>query len=596
MNRLFKKIVSIVLLTSIIAISVPDNIFAKPNIQNVPDNIKYKKDETQQKLKDAGNIINKEYNNAKDKALEASGVIKENATNAYNKASIFVDYVVTKIDTKKFEQGWDMASEFVSANYSAAIGSNYVNNVQKAITETQNNIVAVCNNKGPTASRAGFVAEEWHTGTFNVDAAVRDSKYKAERLGSNAKASVDIAIKNGDEVVSKVSSKYYKDATGSANAQAKNIMQDYYEYLAKESNNGNSNTLSFEDYLDKNVQLKEAYEIMESEYASEYAGQTRLIPEGQLDDAAEYLRKRVNKEANKDGVNRSALSESTKETLDNLSDQIVSKDGTKSTPLSADEAKAIVELCDDGEFDIEYFEKSINVSQVIAPKYILKQSISAGTQAAAIQMALEVGPDIFAILREGIESGKIDKEQLEKDGIDAAIAGAKGFVEGSVSSALIIACQSGRLGVSAKKLSPEVIGSLTVVIIDSIRYGYKLSKGEITAEQYGDLIAEEIFVAIVSHAAGTTLAILMPYFPLAYMAGSMVGGMMASAAYEHSKEVVLQVAACNGFEAVVPTSVANTFNVGEESLKNINIKNKANELKNMIVNTTKEGLIRIKVS
>ncbi len=71
-------------------------------------------------------------------------------------------------------------------------------------------------------------------------------------------------------------------------------------------------------------------------------------------------------------------------------------------------------------------------------------------------------------------------------GVDAAFAGANGFVEGSVSAAIITACQAGKFGASAKNLSPDAIGTLTVLTIDAIKYGYKLSNGEITTEQYGN--------------------------------------------------------------------------------------------------------------
>jgi len=562
---------------------------ASKKANEVYESTKEKASETYDKTKEKANEA---YDTAKEKTNEAAGKAKDAANSAYDSASQYVNYVITQIDTKRFKAGWDKAAALVSTNYAAALGSNYVTNVQKAITATQNSIVEECKNNRTVASKAGFVAEDWHTGTFNVDAAVKGSKYSADKLGVTDKASVDIAIKNGEEVVSKASSKYYKDATGSASAQAKTIMQNYAEYQDKELKKGSKDILSFNEYLDKNVQLKEAYDLMKSEYASEYAGQTRLIPADQLDEAQEYLRKKIAKESVKEGPNRKALAKSTQDTLDNLADHINAPDGTKSTPLSADEARAIVELCDEGDFNIEDF--NISTSQVIAPKYILKQSISAGSQAAALQMALEVGPDVYAIIKEGIENGEIDKKKLEKEGIDAAIAGANGFVEGSVSAALITACQAGKLGSSAKKLSPDVIGTLTVIMIDAAKYGYKLSQGEITPVQYGDLMAEEIFVAMVSQTSGVALAMIMPWFPLAYMAGSMAGGMLASAAYSSGKEVVLQVAAGNGFEAIIPSTVTDTVNIGVETVSSINIKDKTTELKNMVVSTTNAGLIKVK--
>ncbi len=59
----------------------------------------------------------------------------------------------------------------------------------------------------------GFIAEHHHAGTFNIDAAVRESGYKAEVLGSNAKNSVDIQIYDvNGKVVRRYQSKYGFDA------------------------------------------------------------------------------------------------------------------------------------------------------------------------------------------------------------------------------------------------------------------------------------------------------------------------------------------------------------------------------------------------
>ena len=261
--------------------------------------------------------------------------------------------------------------------------------------------------------------------------------------------------------------------------------------------------------------------------------------------------------------------------------------------MTEDEAKALVDLCENNEFDIEDF-KNLKTSQVIKPKYILKQSMMAGTSAAMLQMALTVGPDIYSIIAEGIKNGYIDEKELKEVGVDAAFAGANGFVEGAVSAALITACQAGKFGAAGKSLSPDAIGMMTVLTVDAIKYGYKLNRGEITTEQYGDIMAQEIFVAVIAGCSGAVLQSVLPFVPFAYLAGSMVGGMAASAAYETGKEVVMQVAAGNGFEVIVPVEVENTINIGKEMVSSIDIAKVGNDIKNNTISTTKEGLIKIK--
>lgn len=580
-KSVISRLFSIVLSVAVLICSLPQSVYAGDWDWN---SLKAKGNQLTDAAKDG-------LNHAKDTTTQLANEAKEGIVSGYHTSADYICGWVTSIDTNKFKDGWDIASKYVTSNLSAQMGSAYVKSVQNAITNAQSSIRSTVNNNRTLASNAGFVAEEWATSTFNIDATAKGSNYLAERPASNGKASADVIVKKNGKVTQEIGLKYYKDGTNSAKAQSKSIIQNYNEYLAKAEKSG-SQKMSFNEYLDANVKLKDAYKILDSEYASEYAGQTRLIPADQMDEAAEYLRKKIGKEAAKDGANRKALSKGYQETLDNLADKITAKDGTASIPLTEDEAKALVDLCEKGKFDIEDF-KGIKTSQMIKPKYILKQSMVAGTQAAALQIALTVGPEIYAVIADGIKNGNIDENELRKVGVDAAFAGAGGYVEGSVSSAILIACQAGKLGAAAKKLSPDAIGILTVLTVDSIRYGYKLSKGEISADQYGDIMAEEIFVAVVANATGATLQVLLPFVPFAYLAGSMVGGMIASAGYEKGKEVVMQVAAGNGFEAIIPASVANVINVGKDTVVSVDIKKVSSELKDSIVNVTNSGLIKI---
>jgi hypothetical protein len=82
----------------------------------------------------------------------------------------------------------------------------------------------------------GFIAEQHHADTFNLEAAAQGSPYRAEVLKSNGKNSVDIVIKDGNgKIVKRYQSKYGADAE------------------------------STQDLLDK----------------GDYRGQRKLVPEGQ---------------------------------------------------------------------------------------------------------------------------------------------------------------------------------------------------------------------------------------------------------------------------------------------------------------------------
>lgn len=606
-RTIVKRIISLAVSVVVLCASTPEIVFAEESLWNqfvnktdgITQNMKEKTEEAtdaaQKSLNQAGKQATKIGNDMSTKVQTMTESAKNGIQNAYSSASKYICNAVSNIDKAQFKRGWDTAAQYATATISAQSGEKYVSQVQNAITQTQTNIQNVVKGNGTLASKAGFVAEEWHTGTFNIDAVASGSDYSADRPASNKKASADVIVSKKGKPAQEASLKYYKDGTASAKAQSKTIMSNYQEYLSKETKKGNPSPLSFAEYIDSNTKLKDAYEIMKSEYGSEYAGQAKIIPEGQLDDASDYLRRKIGKESAKDSSTRNALAKGYEETLDSIADKLTAKDGTSSVPLSKEEAETLVQLVEDGDFDIEEFgKKGIKASKMIKPKYVLKQAVGAGTQAAALEMALTIGPDLFEVIAEGIRNGQIDETKLKTIGVDGALAGANGFTEGSISAALLTACKAGKFGAQAMNVSPDVIGTLTVLTLDSIKQGYRLSKGEITAEQYGDIMAEEIFVAVVSQASGTALSVLLPCIPGTYLIGSMVGGMIAAEGYKVGKEVVMQVAAGNGFEAIIPAEVNDTLNIGRETLASLDTKKMGNDLKKAVVSTTNNGLIKIK--
>ena len=238
---------------------------------------------------------------------------------------------------------------------------------------------------------------------------------------------------------------------------------------------------------------------------------------------------------------------------------------------------------------------SYNKYGLLTPKYILKQAIGAGAQAAIINTAFAIGPDVYAILVDAAKTGKIDEKKLMETGIEGVLAGSEGFVEGSVSSAIVIASQSGKFGRSYKNLAPETVGTLTVLIVDSIRYGYQLSEGQITEEEYGDLMAQEIIIALASQTTGALVQALFPFIPFAYVAGSMAGAMLASAGYSAGKDLILEVRGENGFETVVPESHSSGQSLATSFMSNIKLKDTISEFKHKTVATIGNGKIKVSI-
>jgi len=84
----------------------------------------------------------------------------------------------------------------------------------------------------------GFIFEEYHAGTFNIDAAVKQKSYHAEALKPElgetyGKNSIDLIIEDSGKYVKKYSAKAYKNAKESAKAFYDKITGYKYKFQSK---------------------------------------------------------------------------------------------------------------------------------------------------------------------------------------------------------------------------------------------------------------------------------------------------------------------------------------------------------------------------
>ena len=106
---------------------------------------------------------------------------------------------------KKIEQGAAAAGVAKVGDYAAGI--------DKAVETANKQMRKTISTHSGNSNLDGYIAEQHHVDTFNLDAAAKDSPLRAERGGSHGKNSVDVVIKDGDgNIVRKYQSKYGKDA------------------------------------------------------------------------------------------------------------------------------------------------------------------------------------------------------------------------------------------------------------------------------------------------------------------------------------------------------------------------------------------------
>lgn len=132
----------------------------------------------------------------------------------------------------------------LTANALGAIRVNdyYVDNINLAIDKANNTILESVTTKVGTINQNpnldGFIFEEYHAGTFNIDAAVKQKDYYAEALKpkigeSYGKNSVDLVIKDAGKYVRKYTAKAYKNANETAKSFYDKVTSYKYRFQSK---------------------------------------------------------------------------------------------------------------------------------------------------------------------------------------------------------------------------------------------------------------------------------------------------------------------------------------------------------------------------
>ena len=89
-----------------------------------------------------------------------------------------------------------------------------------------------------------------------------------------------------------------------------------------------------------------------------------------------------------------------------------------------------------------------------AQQYLAKEAFKSGLSAATISMVLAVGPEIYKAIDYLIKNGELEEKQFQRIGFAALKGGGEGFIRGTVSAAITIACKSGMLGEAFKSVCP----------------------------------------------------------------------------------------------------------------------------------------------
>ncbi len=425
-----------------------------------------------------------------------------------------------------FKDGYD----FFTSNSSAAVGvqmsGEYVGTVEEKIQKLIDDLNKFEGNKSDSNILKGNVVEVWHAGTFNIKAAVKQSEHRAFVDRSHDFASADISTNYGD----KYGLKYYANGQASAKAQATSIFQRFSEYKGSGGKDSLEKFLADRGYNNDTV-LSDPI----------YSGQIRVIPRDQMEEAAEWLQRKIIEES----VKRPEQVKRYQETLDMLTDRLRDNDGTESIPLSEEDSKRLAELAKQGNVDAE--NANLDIRNFFEFEDIMRQAFKAGITAAAISAMLKIAPEIYKAVLYLIKNGEIDGEQFKKTGFAAVSGAAEGFVRGSISAALTTYCKIGALGETLKAVDPTVIGAVTVLTMNVIKNAFYVAVDKKTKRELASELVRDMYLSACSLIGGSISQAFIEVPILGYLIGSFVGSVIGSFTYNIGQKAIISFCVDSGF-------------------------------------------------
>ena len=428
-----------------------------------------------------------------------------------------------------FEEGYAFFAKQAGVQIAGFEGGIYVGQVDEEIAKLIHDLNAFEGFKTKPDMLKGDIAEFWHADTFNINAVARDTANRTFVDRSHGFASADISS-NFEELFGL---KYYKTGVDSTKQQAKSVFERFHEYQSAGGKDALDTFLEKRGYADDSV-LHDPI----------YYGQIRVIPKDQLETACEWLRRKIATES----AIRPEQVERYRDTLKMLSDRLMDGQGTESIPLSEADAKALAVLAKKGDVSAEELKiLGISADEVIRFEYLAKQAFKSGLTAATISVVLNVAPEIYKAINHLIKSGDLDENQFQRIGFSALKGGSEGFIRGTVSAAITIACKSGMLGEALKTVSPSVVGLATVLAMDTMRNAFKVAAGKMTRSALAQELVKELMVSSAALAAGTIAQVFIEIPVVGFMIGSFIGSTIGSFAYNCGYSAVMSFCVDTGF-------------------------------------------------
>lgn len=425
------------------------------------------------------------------------------------------------VEFEDLKNGWDFMAQILAAGIGAESAfSQYAQNIAqnknienqniriKEINEAIDKLQQSINNHSHlnlnVEQLKGYIAEEMHAGTFNIEAIRQGSSHRAWTLHENGYGSVDIQTNFGKEY----SLKYSNAAKAAENMQA---------------------------------------ELNRESHTPKYQGQERLIAAEQLDKAKELAQRRTLKNM----YTRPDVSYSHADTGKHLVGTVSDGEGVESKKLSVKGAKQIAEEAKNGEFDPEkYRYKKDPFIEKVRINYV-NQALKAGLTAASITAIMQIVPELYKSVDYLIKTGEIDLNKLRQSGKRLISSSGEAFLRGSIAYGIEMAIMNGFLGEAIKVINPSVVGALVTVIFGTIKDSIYVAAGKLSAEDMGMHFVDTLVVSsgylASMNIGGTVAQALFPELPgIGYAIGSLLGCSVAIV-YNVGKKKLISFCVDTGF-------------------------------------------------
>lgn len=432
----------------------------------------------------------------------------------------------------------DNIGAYIGGEFSRLSNQPYLDSIQQEIDNLTNALNSYAGNDNPQLK--GLAAEAWHTYTFNINAAAKQSAERATQVQSTGLGSVDVSSSWGEDY----SLKFYKSGKDSAFAQGHSLEYAYRRYIHNLSEGEPVPTR--EEYLSAN-----GIDPNTDMALCMYEGQARLIPTDQLKDAVEALNKRIAKELNNlANPDRAKVAERLIQVKDKLTDHIQGPNGERSMALTEEDSRILASQSKEGKFDPVRYD--ITLAKKADAMFLCKNAMRAGLNAAWISALLKAVPEFINIIKKIAKDRLIDIEDF-RNVANASASGAKdGFIRGLLCAFITSSSQLGYCGQIMQDATKSAnfapcIGVAVVLLSQAVSDGIKFARGEISSSQYAYNIERNLYVGVGGLTGGLLLQSLIEIPVVSYTIGSMVGSLLGGLIFTAKESVMMSLCVQHGY-------------------------------------------------